>query len=129
MGRSLMAVRTNSADHLAGLTHCLRRGLQFAWYRRSAGVGSHHILLALAAIGDPFSNRALVDAGVTCRAVIPVLEDPAQQERIGEVPVDAAAASLLQNAAIVDRPGWIQRWLLKSARSTPRRPVPPWTSE
>ncbi|GLY74644.1 Clp protease N-terminal domain-containing protein [Actinoallomurus iriomotensis] len=123
-----MATRPQSAPRLSkGAGTCLSGALAFAWYRGSAVVGTHQLLLALIARGDPISSRVLAESGVTYRAVCDVLEAAGQWEDGGIGTAESAAARTLAEAAKGFRPPGRLARLLGTYGSPSRRPLPPWS--
>ena len=113
---------TSGSTTTMGASACLRGALKFAWYRDAPAARTSHLVLALAACGDPVSRPALAEAGITYRAMCGVLGE-------GEAPVsgDEVAAEILADIARDVGPPRLIARLLRTSPSSPRRPAPPWT--
>jgi hypothetical protein len=72
---------SSGPDLSIGSNALLTGALEFAWYRQCKSAGTHHVLLALVARGDPVTAGALAQAGVTYNALCDVLNGVAKLAR------------------------------------------------
>ncbi|MEU5880405.1 Clp protease N-terminal domain-containing protein [Spirillospora sp. NPDC047279] len=107
---------------------CLNDAFLYGWRRGHDRIGTAHLLLALAAQGDPVGNRILVEAGVTYAALDDLLSREAWRKANAEPPDADGSLRGLPSAYATRRPSRPARRREGRRPGPPGLPRPRWTT-